>query len=86
MQACTKRAMQSSELLRSDVESSFSCVGRAFAMPSSTAAGPSGSGAMTARGTSSVAVVVSDGYGVLWSRWEDFEHFSRIWWFCLLVV
>jgi hypothetical protein len=43
IQAWTKRAMQSSELLRSDVVSSFSWVGRAFAAAASTAAGPSGS-------------------------------------------
>lgn len=43
MQAWAKSAIQSSELLKSEVESSFSCVGRAFAMASSTAAGPSGS-------------------------------------------
>jgi len=40
--------MQSSELLKSDVVSSFSCVGKAFAMLSSTAAGASGSGAIVA--------------------------------------
>lgn len=46
MQACTKSEMQSRELLRSEVVSSFSWVGMAFAMASSTAEASSGSDAM----------------------------------------